>query len=140
PGAVNNAHIYGVTLRSKDFRLVCLTAVPRKDHPVHLTLETYTYNERPEYETVSYMWGGENGDSTPCRPIFIGKYWAVLLQSQNCWSMLRFVRPWRGMRMIWIDALCINQSNLEERAVQVARMRQIYVDGDRVVVYLGEDI
>jgi hypothetical protein len=102
-----NSHIYEKTLESNEFRLVCLTAVPRKDYPVHLNLETYRYDDRPEYETVSYMWGGEDGNSTPCRPIFIGPYWDVILQSQNCWAMLKFVRPWRGIRMMWIDALCM---------------------------------
>jgi hypothetical protein len=33
----------------------------------------------------------------------------------------------------------INQSNLKERSRQVAKMRQIYEDGSRVVVFLGED-
>ena len=106
PGKHANSHIYGDTLKSNEFRLVCLTSVSKKDYPVHISLETYTYDNRPEYETVSYMWGGENGNSTPCRPIFIGPYWDVLLQSQNCWAMLQFVRPWRGSRMMWIDALC----------------------------------
>jgi hypothetical protein len=105
-GKGTNSHIYEASLRPNEFRLVCLSAVPRKDYPVHLTLETFAYDNRPEYETVSYMWGGDSGNSTPCRPIFIGPYWDVLLQSQNCWAMLQFVRPWRGIRMMWIDALC----------------------------------
>lgn len=171
--------IYGETLAGNEFRLVCLEAPPAKDYPVRLSLETYTYDNRPEYEPVSYMWGGENGDSTPCQPVFVGPYWDVLLQSQNCWAMLKFVRPWRGVRMIWVDAICtffqvfakwrpeyrpwhvclwsalsayciclvkytnflgINQRNLTERASQVARMRQIYGEGSRVIVYLGDDV
>jgi len=55
PSESANFHIYGNTLRHDEFRLVCLTAVPRKNYPIHLSLETYTYNNRPEYETVSYM-------------------------------------------------------------------------------------
>jgi hypothetical protein len=100
-----DSHVY-TTLKSEEFRLACLTAVPTDEYPMHLSLETYTYDNRPEYETVSYMWGGENGDSIPCQPIYIGPYWDVLWQSQNCWAMLRFARPRRGIRMIWVDALC----------------------------------
>lgn len=104
---VANAHIYQKTLESNEFRLACLTATPQEDdYPIHLSLETYTHENRPEYETVSYVWGGETGDSRLSRPIFIGPHWDVLLQTQNCWSMLRFVRPRRGERMIWVDALC----------------------------------
>ncbi|KAF2819735.1 hypothetical protein CC86DRAFT_127194 [Ophiobolus disseminans] len=86
------------------------------------------------------MWGGEIGDSTPCLPVFIGPYWDVLLQSQNCWDMLQFVRPWRGIRMMWVDTICMNQRNLEKRTSQVSHMRHIYGEGSRVVVYLGDDV
>ena len=94
-------------LSSNEFRLVFLTVAPSAEYPIHLSLETYSYDDRPEYETVSYQWGGENNDSSPCRPIFIGPYWDVLWQSQYCWTMLRFARPRRGTRMIWVDALCM---------------------------------
>jgi hypothetical protein len=104
---VANSHIYLKTLARNEFRLACLTAAPGEgEFPVHLSLETYTHDNRPEYETVSYIWGGENGDSRLCRPIFIGPHWDVLLQTRNCWAMLQFARPRRGERMIWGDALC----------------------------------
>ncbi|PSN64308.1 hypothetical protein BS50DRAFT_454029, partial [Corynespora cassiicola Philippines] len=133
-------HIYGDALKPNEFRLACITYAQTKDCPVHLSLETYTHDDRPEYEAVSYTWGGEDDDSSPNRPVFIGSYWDVSLQSKNCLSMLRFIRPWRGVRMVWVDALCINQQNLEERGTQVANMRQIYTECSRVVVYLGDDI
>ena len=40
---------------------------------------------------------------------------------------------------MWIDAICINQSNPRERNHQVQLMKQIYNTADRVVVYLGEE-
>lgn len=133
-------YVYGKTLEETEFRLACLSAAPHKDYPVHLTLEVYPNNDRPEYECVSYTWGGEENDPAPCKPVYIGQFWDVLLQSKNCWSMLKFMRPWRGIRMVWIDAVCINQTNNQERGTQVANMGQIYSECSRVVVYLGEDI
>lgn len=115
--------IYGNTLRDNEFRLACLSAVPYNDYPVHVTLETFTHDSRPEYVSTSYLWGGEDADSSPRRAIFVGEFWDVLLQTENCWSMLRFLRPWRGIRMVWVDALCINQRNIEERGAQVSDMR-----------------
>ncbi|KAH7329448.1 heterokaryon incompatibility protein-domain-containing protein, partial [Stachybotrys elegans] len=132
--------IYGDGLATDEFRLVCLSAAPHEDFPVHLCLETYSQTECPEYETVSYTWGGEEGDSSLCKPIFVGPYWDVLFQTQNCWEMLRFIRPWRGIRMVWVDALCINQNNTKERGQQVAKMAQIYEQCSRVIVYLGADL
>ena len=99
--------IYGDTLASDEFRLACFSAVSDNSFPIHLSLETYSQDNCPEYETVSYTWGSEDGDSTLCQPIYIGPCWDLLLQTKNCWDMLRFIRPWRGIRMVWVDALCL---------------------------------
>lgn len=39
---------------------------------------------------------------------------------------------------IWIDAICINQEDLEERSIQVARMYSIYDNAQSVLIWLGE--
>lgn len=54
--------------------------------------------------------------------------------------MLRYLRPWRGIRMVWIDAVCINQHNTQERDAQVAKMNKIYTECSRAVLWLGEDV
>ena len=40
---------------------------------------------------------------------------------------------------VWVDALCINQGDFEEKNVEVKRMGEIYREADRVVSYLGEE-
>ncbi|KAI4866210.1 heterokaryon incompatibility protein-domain-containing protein [Hypoxylon rubiginosum] len=137
---VTESIIYPSALAPDEFRLLCISIAPDKESPIHATLETYSDDNYPEYETVSYTWGGEDGDNHLCRPIFIGPYWDVLPQTENCWQLLRFVRPTRGVRLIWIDAVCINQRNFEERAAQVAKMAQIYRQCTKVVIYLGPHI
>lgn len=131
---------YAETLSSDEIRLICLPAMASYDDPLHVTLEVYELEDCPEYETLSYTWAGEDGDGTFSRPIYIGPSWDMLLQTKNCWEMLRFMRPRRGMRMLWVDAVCINQANISERNTQVANMSSIYSAGSRVVVYLGPDI
>ncbi|KAK5121558.1 hypothetical protein LTR85_004730 [Meristemomyces frigidus] len=42
-----------------------------------------------------------------------------------------------GVRSAWVDALCINQSDLAERGHQVERMREIYSSAQRVIIFLG---
>ncbi|XXH02661.1 hypothetical protein Hte_009043 [Hypoxylon texense] len=132
--------IYPRALAPDEFRLLCIDIAPDKESPIHVTLETYSDGNYPEYETVSYTWGGEDGDSRLRRPIFVGPYWDVLPQTENCWQLLRFVRPARGVRLIWIDVVCINQRNLEERAAQVAKMGEIYRQCTKVIAYLGPDV
>ncbi|KAF3763936.1 HET-domain-containing protein, partial [Cryphonectria parasitica EP155] len=132
--------IYGQRLAPNQFRLACLTPTTNPSHPVHLNLETYEDDNCPEYETASYTWAGEDGDSTACCPVFFGPYWDVSLHTKNCWELLRFARPTRGIRLIWIDALCINQADIPERNEQVQKMGSIFSNCTRVVVYLGPDI
>ncbi|VUC28245.1 unnamed protein product [Clonostachys rosea] len=131
---------YAATLRPNEFRLIDLPAVDAYDSPVHLTLEVYDLDDCPEYETASYTWAGEDEDGTLCKPVYIGPFWHVLLQTKNCWEMLRSARPWRGTRMIWVDAICINQDNVPERSSQVANMGRLYSNCSRTVVYLGPDV
>ncbi|KAI1752799.1 heterokaryon incompatibility protein-domain-containing protein [Xylaria castorea] len=111
--------------------------------PVHLTLEMYEDDNCPEYEAFSYTWAGEHPEDEGqhlCRPVYIGSSWDVLRQTRNCWELLRFARLFQVTRHVWVDALCINQGNTEEKAQQVAKMGRIYRDSLRVVVYLGPDV
>jgi hypothetical protein len=42
-------------------------------------------------------------------------------------------------RIIWIDAICITQADVQERATQVQLWAMIYLYASRVVVWLGEE-
>lgn len=140
PTALAISPIYERTLSANEFRLLCMSDEDGSGHLIHGTLETYQNDDCPEYETVSYAWGGENGDIRRCCPVYLGEYWDVFLQTKNCWSLLQYLQPSRGIRVIWVDAICINQSNTSERNAQVTKMGDIYRHCLRVVVYLGNDI
>lgn len=133
--------VYPSELESGSFRLAYLPSVESDDVPVHVDLETYPLDNCPAYEAVSYTWGGENADSSHSRPVYVGPYWDVTMQTENCWEMLRFVRPHkRGVRLVWVDAICIHQNNLAERSMQVSEMIRIFSEAMQVIVYLGPDI
>jgi hypothetical protein len=83
------------------------------------------------FEAVSYTWG----DVSSKRPIFLsGRKFMV---TENLDTALRHLRYTYDERVIWIDALCINQDNTAERAQQVTKMREIYGRATKVVVWLG---
>jgi heterokaryon incompatibility protein (HET) len=96
---------YSGTLPSTSFRLLRLDGVGDSDYPLHCELETYGLGDCPEYETVSYCWGGEDNDNRQRYPVFVGPYWDVLLQMKNCADMLRYLHPLRGFRLVWVDHL-----------------------------------
>lgn len=89
-----------------------------------------------DFVALSYVWGNPSAK----REIYIGKN--SVLVPDNLEAALRQLRNHsriqEGFR-IWIDALCINQTDLDERAVQVLRMKDIYARAWRVVVWLGPE-
>lgn len=137
-----NSTIYSSPLDANHFRLIYLPGSEDVSSPIHILLEEYAFDDRPDYETVSYAWGGEDGDSTPCEPVYVGPFWDIILATKNCSALLRHLRPRRARdnRLIWLDAICINQGNNIEKSAQISRMRDIYTHCERVVAYFGEDL
>lgn len=45
-----------------------------------------------------------------------------------------------GGLVLWVDALCINQKDVEERTSQVQFMGKIYAQCEEVIVYLGDNL
>lgn len=131
--------VYG-RLSREDIRLARLSPSSDETSPIQISLEKRLLTGSVVHEATSYMWGGEDGDYTPCKPIFIGSYWDVLFQTLNCHALLRAMRLEQESRLIWVDALCINQQDDIERGEQVAKMSRIYNQCTQVFVYLGEDL
>jgi hypothetical protein len=60
-----------------------------------------------------------------------------LLIGKNLDSALRYLRLSDLPRVLWIDGICINQNDMEERSQQVHRMGSIFSLAERVVAWLG---
>jgi hypothetical protein len=60
-----------------------------------------------------------------------------LLITANVDEMLRHLRKATKVRNLWIDAICINQSDGDEEASQVRLMGAIYERADKVHIWLG---
>jgi hypothetical protein len=93
----------------------------------------------PSYEAVSYVWGSEAG------PSFIsirdrGRPGSSSLPvTQNLAEAMRYLRREDEARILWIDAVCINQQDLVERSVQVGRMGDVFKNAKQVDVWLGPE-
>jgi hypothetical protein len=84
------------------------------------------------YEALSYTWGGEE------KPYSIIIKEQILNITANLHAVLLRLRDRSLERIIWIDAICINQENREEQGQQVQLMAAIYSKAHRVLVWLGE--
>ncbi|KAF2182447.1 HET-domain-containing protein [Zopfia rhizophila CBS 207.26] len=83
------------------------------------------------YEALSYTWGGTEMTE---RVKINGKSLGV---TENLYLALQHLRPRDRDRILWVDAICIDQGNEKERGHQVQQMRNIYAQADQVIVWLG---
>lgn len=84
------------------------------------------------YEALSYFWGSADKR----RSVLVDD--RRLLVTENLHAALLRLRDPTLPRILWIDAICINQDNYEERKRQVQLMALIYIRASRVLVWLEE--
>jgi Heterokaryon incompatibility protein (HET) len=94
---------------------------------IHTKLE-----DAPAYEAISYTWG----DPARSQQIFVGGL--RILTSINVYRILRDRSSLWRTRCLWIDFICINQGDDEEKTKQVRMMKEIYNRALRVVIWLGD--
>jgi hypothetical protein len=104
-----------------------------KGTPLACNIIDVRKGDQPEYEALSYAWG---------EPIFSHEIMEVtsntmLRLTVNLHDALQALRDEHKTRIIWADAIAINQLDLKEKGHQVALMGPIYRDAQRVVVWLG---
>ncbi|TXC12054.1 hypothetical protein FocTR4_00007597 [Fusarium oxysporum f. sp. cubense] len=85
------------------------------------------------YEAVSYAW--EDGHTTNKLETPRG----ILLITPSLFHALHRFRLKQESRILWADAVCINQSDNAEQASQVALMNEIYASAACTLVYLGRE-
>ncbi|KAI7183713.1 hypothetical protein KC363_g8084 [Hortaea werneckii] len=116
--------------KSKSFRLLSL--LPGDfEAPLCCRIQNFTLDHAPPYEALSYVWGQKDGRG----PLACNS--GLLYVKHNLEQALFALRWPDRPRFLWVDAVCINQKDYEERAQQVRIMRQIYARAERVVIWLG---
>ena len=85
-----------------------------------------------DYAALSYTWGSK---FRPCEIMVNGSKMTV---TKNAYLALRDLRYREKDRILWIDALCIDQNNDKDRGEQVQQMGSIYSKAERVIIWLGE--
>ena len=122
------------TLRDDDqFRLLLIQ--PGEYHePVSCDLQVACLDTCRSYKTLSYVWG----DPYATRSIYLDgcEHWITT----NLHIALQRLRSQAKAIAVWIDALCINQSDTIERLQQVSIMAQIYSSCEEVIMWLGLEI
>jgi hypothetical protein len=94
-------------------------------------LSVISLDNPPEYRALSYVWG----DPSETKIILVDN--AAFRVRINLWNFLAQMRAERYWDALWIDAICINQDNLQERCDQVSIMGQIYLTAADARAWLG---
>ncbi|KAI6088180.1 heterokaryon incompatibility protein-domain-containing protein [Hypoxylon rubiginosum] len=129
-----NSRIYhrllpGADISTSYIRLVRIN--PGNDsHKIECELITENI-ARADFDALSYVWGIS---IFPCKIKVNGSDFYV---TYNLVSALRKLRRPDRHRVVWIDALCINQSDDVEKSSQVRLMKTIYSKASEVIVWLG---
>lgn len=101
---------------------------------IELTLEEASFSSWPSYTALSYTW-----DAGPHKQSILinGKRHVV---SDHLWGALRSIRDRMlyGDILVWVDAICINQDDPDEKASQIAIMPSIYERAQAVYLWLGD--
>jgi hypothetical protein len=98
---------------------------------------TISKAEDEKYEAVSWCWGRE-ARTKIIKILDIERNPTLkFLVSPNLEAALKCLRKDAVPRVLWIDAICINQDDFEERSEQVPLMAQIYGQATNVCVWLG---
>ena len=91
-------------------RVLHLSPGRENDDELYCTLSTVSLDDDPQYEALSYVWGDTSEDEPS---IMLGE--RELKVRRNLHSALQGIRYLDRGRTVWIDALCINQEDVEEK-------------------------
>ncbi|KAH7471288.1 hypothetical protein FOMA001_g13317 [Fusarium oxysporum f. sp. matthiolae] len=127
----------GLALGLGKIRLLKLQHVDDDSTPLGGSLEVADVDDLKldnGFWAISYAWGhGPEGLST-----FTTEKGKVPI-TESLASCLICLRRKRVDAYIWVDALCINQQDSDEKSIQVRRLGSLYKKAARVIVWLGND-
>ncbi|CAF3451901.1 unnamed protein product [Fusarium graminearum] len=101
---------------SKDYDCTRLLRIDEANDgdPITCTMSEIPFGDKPKFDALSYI------------------------VRQNLWDALHYLRKHCPDTSYWIDAVCINQNDIDERNRQVRIMHHIYFRAQTVVVWLGK--
>lgn len=121
----------------QQIRLLKVDKTTPSTRPPRCTVHPFDIALAPQYIALSYTWGPPD----PSHHILIAN--GTFKVRDNLYNFLCEFRRNnsvnKGIAYIYIDQICINQSNIEERNAQVRLMTDIYTRSALVLVWLGND-
>jgi hypothetical protein len=134
---------------------------------IRLSMKTVDLDDKPQYDALSYTWGRpitvfqtkEERDNLEDQQLpiicdglivnigqnlhdFLGA-WQRMLQAASDGNDERTASARKAGLLppteLWIDAICINQKDMDEKSTQVSMMGRIYSQTQKVIIWLGPE-
>ena len=124
--------IYAQTLLSgNQIRVLHIRPSFIRSRQLECELKPVNLDDAPIYEALSYVWGIDPPSST-----IVCNGQRLSIRPELSYALVR-LRLKDTTRIIWADALCINQDNSQEKSHQVPLMGKIFSQASKVNVWLG---
>jgi hypothetical protein len=121
---------------SPEIRLLMLSPKPGLQGELNGRLKTTRLSDAPSYIAVSYEWEGPQ-TRAGCELNLQIQDHIIPLKPNLAHALTCFQKNLTELKYLWIDAICINQANVDERGQQVQIMNEIYQQAHAVWVWLG---
>ena len=112
-------------------RLLTIEPNSREDE-ILIKVEHSTVTD--DYNAISYMWGPPE----PFRFIYINGHHLIVRDNIYRFLQHQIRHGTASFRKFWIDSICINQDDLEEKSQQVSMMDKIFSKAAHVLIWLGD--
>ncbi|KAM6532795.1 hypothetical protein FALCPG4_005846 [Fusarium falciforme] len=133
-GASTAAQLYNTVPIPRNSQFIRVLDIPAQNSALVEgltgTLRAVDLRDSPKYTALSYTWGESSNKSITCN----GHYVAI---TDSCFKALSSLRKALGSFTIWVDAICINQMDNDEKSTQIRLMRKIYTWAKNVYLWLG---
>ena len=119
----------------KDTQIRLIELLPGVGGPLRAKIQRFDLEKAPAFHALSYVWGHPEVENT----ILLGHHsFKQERITGNLHAALTEIRRPGQSRFVWVDALCIDQQNLEEKNKQVQIMGTIFASAAEVIIWLGE--
>ncbi len=132
----HNVNVYNTSVFQADAQIRLLRLRPRlHGSRIRCDLLSYSFPPSVSYEALSYCWGANDKRET----ISVNEFDDFEV-TDNLAAALGRLRLPRETRTLWVDAICINQDDIEEKNAQVRLMGEIYGAARRTLLWLGDGV
>ncbi|KPM36393.1 hypothetical protein AK830_g10166 [Neonectria ditissima] len=107
-----------------------------KEDPISIILRAYPVESAPPYEALSYVWGNPSIRRSIVCSDNSGSPARIDITTNLHDALVRFRYPSES-RVVWTDAICINQDDPTEKGSQVQLMHLIYKSCKKCLIWLG---